>query len=260
MHAYVSLRRGGLCLLALRGGLRVGNLAANEVRLEPGLSVAVTPELELEVEAVVLPERVLAVAGLGRHTEILLAPVYSLVEGTTPRLVSTWIADALAWIWSDGESWRARTGQKPMVELGEGVILDVVAHRLTFLSVPTQEAGETVAPTKVGLFPPMRIVTRYDTVHIHRDRRPVVTLSGYPARIVSELGCVGVPLRWSALADQLWRGLDDRQLLRQRLDKNLKTLRDRLREGGVRPDLVRADGKGHYELLLMPGDELVDQT
>ncbi|NOY25286.1 MAG: FHA domain-containing protein [Oligoflexia bacterium] len=260
MHAYVSLRSGGLCLLALRGGLRMSGLPAQEARIEPGLRVAVAPDLELLVEHVELPPRVLGVAGLGRQVEVLQAPINSLIDDKGPTLVPSWIPTGLAWIWSDGEGWRARVGTQPIVELGEGSVLQAGTHRLSFVSLAADTASDQATLTREGLFPPMRIVTRYDTVHIHRDKWPVVSLSGFPARIVSELAAVAAPLHWSALAGQLWRREDDAIALRQRLDRNLVTLRGKLREGQVRPNLVRADGKGHYELLLLPGDELIDES
>ncbi len=260
MHAAVSLRRGGLWLLALRGGLRVAGLPAREVRVEPGLRVEVAPGLELIVDHVELPQRVLGVAGLGRQVEILQAPINTLIDEDGPVLQPSWTATGLAWIWSDGTGWRAQVGTQPIVELAEGTVLQAGAHRLSFVSLPADAAAQQAPSTHGGLFPPMCIVTRYDTVHIHRDNRPVVSLAGFPARIVSELAAVAAPLHWRALAGQLWRGVDNTVSLRQRLDRNLATLRARLRDGQVRPNLVQADGKGHYELLLLPGDELVDES
>ncbi len=53
--------------------------------------------------------------------------------------------------------------------------------------------------------------------------------------------------------------VSDPTLLRKRLDGALARLRTRLVAGGVRPDLVRSNGQGEFELLLEPGDVVEDQ-
>ena len=87
-----------------------------------------------------------------------------------------------------------------------------------------------------------------------------MTISGRPAHLLSlRVGFDG-PVGWEVAARELWRGVDDRIQLRQRWDRTLSKLRDRLREGKVRPDLIHADGTGNYELVLWDGDETVDHT
>lgn len=68
------------------------------------------------------------------------------------------------------------------------------------------------------------------------------------------------PVPWEVLAQELWGDEDDRHLLRRKLDVNLSRLRKKLRDAGIRSDLVRADGFGHFELFLMDGDKVEDRT
>jgi hypothetical protein len=119
------------------------------------------------------------------------------------------------------------------------------------IATPTAERSAILAP--------LRIVARYETVHIHRRDRPTVVLDGVQARLLSELVAFAVPVPWRALADELWPGVDDALLLRKRLDGALARLRVRLGEAGLRPDLVRSNGQGQFELLLEPGDAVEDQ-
>jgi hypothetical protein len=57
------------------------------------------------------------------------------------------------------------------------------------------------------------------------------------------------------VAQEIWRNLDNRGLLRKRWDKALNTLRRKFRDAHVRPNLIRTSG-GVCELLLLPGDTL----
>ncbi|MFT5686534.1 MAG: hypothetical protein ACI8RZ_007490 [Myxococcota bacterium] len=68
------------------------------------------------------------------------------------------------------------------------------------------------------------------------------------------------PTPWRMLAEQLWPGQQHSVLLRQRLDRCLVRLRLKLRRAGLRSDLVHASGSGDYELLLYPGDSLVEEA
>ena len=101
---------------------------------------------------------------------------------------------------------------------------------------------------------------RYDTVHIHRDAAPTLTLDGIIARIVSDLATAGVPMGWQVLSAELWPGEADLAILRRNWDAALARLRKKLREARIRADLVRADRSGNFELFLARGDRVDDQT
>jgi hypothetical protein len=81
-----------------------------------------------------------------------------------------------------------------------------------------------------------------------------------PARIVTELALIGVPVEWRTLAHMLWPGEEEDSILRARIDRTMTRLRKRLVELGVRKDLVRTDGGGRFELLLGPADRVRDDT
>ena len=59
------------------------------------------------------------------------------------------------------------------------------------------------------------------------------------------------PWSFQARTTSAWRKSWDRALAR---------LRERLREAGLREDLVRPDGRGNVELFLRPGDQVVDEA
>ena len=126
--------------------------------------------------------------------------------------------------------------------------------------VALARAGHDETRLKGRLHPPLRIVAQYDTVQLHREGATPLVLNGLPARIVSELVSFDGPASWEAVAGELWRGEDDRYALRRKWDVNLARLRRKLRDARVRPDLVKADGSGHFELLLYDGDTVEDRT
>ena len=122
-----------------------------------------------------------------------------------------------------------------------------------------ERGGQTPTRLDGALHPPLRIVARFDTVHIHVEGRPVVTFDGLHARILSELVAVGGPASWDVIAGEVWKeDADDRLQLRRRWDVSLARLRRKLREARVRPDLVRAGGTGQVELLLYEHDSVED--
>ena len=92
-------------------------------------------------------------------------------------------------------------------------------------------------------------------------KQPQLQLRRYShARILSELVALGGPAGWEVVAREVWPDEDDAWVLRKRWDVNLGRLRGRLREGGVRTDLVRAAGTGQVELVLRHNDTLEDRS
>ena len=259
-HAMVSLRGGALKLLSLRGMLAVDRVPARAVRLEPGLRVALAEGLEIEVEAVELPDQVLAISLADGRPRILTASVYSVLPGPPPRLEPRYQTDASGWLWSTEAGWRIQPGEGPVHALEAGSEWRLGDHRVQAVSLPRGEADVRSTRQSGSIFPPLKIIAWFDTVHLHRQGHPTLALSGKPAQLLSLLVSFSGPVGWEVAAGELWRKADDRVQLRQRWDRTLSKLRDRLREGRVRPDLVRADGTGNYELLLLDGDETIDQT
>jgi hypothetical protein len=120
-------------------------------------------------------------------------------------------------------------------------------------------AGLDATAMRGRVHAPLRVVARYDSVHLHREGQPMVVLSGVQARIFSELVAFDGPTEWEVVAREIWKETD-RHTLRRRWDVNLNRLRARLTREDVRPGLLNADGTGRIELVLLPDDTIDDQT
>lgn len=257
-HAMVSLREGELRLIALRGALAVEGRPVSEVALRTGLEIVLARGVTIEVGLVHLPEYVLAVEGAGIARQIL-PPVASVVAGAT-RLVAGHVEPALAWLWSTGASWRIRTADGDTRDLVPGSEIALGDRTLVVVAVPLGSAGQARTHAAGGAVTPLRIAANFDTVHIHREGVPVLALGGGHARILSELVALGGPAPWRVLAELMWPGETDLDLLRSRFDVTLSRLRRKLKEARVRTDLVHTDGAGQVELLLYPHDHVDDRT
>lgn len=256
-HAMVSLREGELHLIGLRGAFAVDGHPLGEVVLRDGLRIVLAPGVELAVLEVRLPPTVLGLQGAGLPPT-MLPGVCALVDGPL-RLCRGTRHDALATIWNDGEQWWVRGsggGERP---LEEGDVVPAGPHALTACAIALGTAGPGATLAR-SLSPPLEIVVRYDTVHVHRAGHAPVTLSGNQARLVSELAACRAPLDWVSLARLLWRDGAEPAQLRSRIDVVTSRIRRALRAHGVRVNLVRADGAGLIELLLYPEDTVRDET
>jgi hypothetical protein len=273
-HALVSLRGASFKLLSLRGRFAVDGQVVPEVELVPGLRVHLTRELFLEVDDLILPDEVLALTGDGLAPQVLHGVCHLRVD-PRPELLPGFAASADAFIWSDGLAWMMRLlptdVPHPLVgspaspgllqtPVSAGTAFSVKGRQFHFTTTTLGVANHAATLGLGGVDAPLHLIVRYDTVHIHRDGDSPVLLDGLSARIVSELAIVKVPLSWEALAKDLWPDEDDVLALRGRWDMALTRLRRKLRNHRVRPDLVRTDGTGNYELLLMRADTVTDQT
>lgn len=256
-HALVSLRGGDLVLLALRGRFAVGSQPLTEVVLKAGQSLLLARGLSLHVEAVVLPDHVLALEAEGLPRQ-LLSGVVALYAGDPPRLHRGHRPDADALLWDTGAGWRAQVGAHPPVAVVVGTTLLVAGRPFRAVAMPVERAGAAQTVVKGGVQAPLRIVSYFDTVHLHVEGQPAVQLRGQAARIVAELVSCGAPVSWQALARVLWPDLDAGSL-RRRWDVAVSKLRSRLRANGIRPDLISASGDGLFELLLYERDEVEDR-
>jgi hypothetical protein len=258
-HALVSLRSGALKLLALRGALAVDRRRVTEVDLAAGLTVHLARGVALHVLEVTLPSTLLA-ARLGDAAPALLTGSVQSIGGDPPGLTPGFREDARAHVWCTGEAWMVReVGGSPRSVEG-GLVIDVSGTPVRFVEVELARAGPASTVDAGRIHPALHLVARYQSVHIHRPGRPVVSLSGQPAVLVSELVAMDGPVDWLVLAKQIWRRHSRRDLLRKKLDATLLRLRKRLEAEDVRPDLVRADGTGRIELVLHDGDRVEDLT
>lgn len=256
-HALVSLRDGALVLLALRRILKVDGRELPQVTLATGQRIELVDGLSLTVEDVVLPEVVLAIEGSALGRRVLSGTAF-LCLGPPEELLPRYAPDARAHLWFTGGGWRARVDSGPPVDVAAGDTLAVGGQVFRFVEVRLREAERR--GTAVDRDGPLRIIARHVTVHIHRVGQPTCVLTGVPARIVSELAVMGVPVSWEAIAAEVWPDDDDRAAVRRRWDVHMGRLRARLREAGIRDSLVRTDGKGNLELVLEGGDVVEDQT
>lgn len=259
VHAYVSLRASQLVILALRGRVRCDGRDAPRLELRAGQRIELAQGVTIDVVEVQLPEQVLALEGDGVARQVLFG-VTSVVTRPTPHLVSGYLADAAALVWSDGLAWRVRIGGQRVRPLraGDAITVDGVALRALAVPGAGAEAVETV-PRASG--DRLRIVSLFDSVQIWREAasEPCL-LKGRPARLVSELLALGGPVRWEVLAQDLWNDGADSATLRHRLDITLMKARRQLVEAGVRRDLVTSHRNGWIELLLFPGDVADDRA
>lgn len=254
-HALISLRGRELKLLGLRGSFAVDGQPCDQVVLRAGQVIEPAPGLRLIVDEVRLPAEVLALEGDGLPRQLLTGTV-SITTRPELRLWPRYRDDAEAHVWDNGEQWRVRVGDGRARELVPGQRLVVGGRELRAVAVALADAGGPPTRLDGGLRPPLHVIARFDTVHVHVQGRLAVTLDGIAARIVSELAELGGPVAWDVLAGEIWKGDDDRGQLRGRWDVALTRLRRKLREARVRPDLVRTAGTGQVELLLYPEDTL----
>lgn len=262
-HAMVSLRAGVMVLLALRRRFYVeGDRLVSEAELEPGMLIKIVSDVELAVEDVVLPPTVVALAVGGRPGvrpyKEPLHNVASLVDGEH-LLQHSYVAGAKAHIWSTAGAWRLQLGDDPARDLKLGDHFQVDDAQFELCQVPLVNAA--IDPTFGHRPQTLELLTHYDTVHVHvHGSGHVLSVSGIAAKILSELAAIAAPVCWQALATEFWPAEEDRMLLRRKWDVSLSRLRRKLRDAGVRTNLVRADGHGHFELLLYPGDRVRDES
>lgn len=253
-HAMVSLRGRDVHLLGLRGRFAIDGRVVSDTVLRPGLEIVLAKGLSLHVAAVHVPDTLFAVRAPGVAEQVLVG-VSSLYGGVRPRVVAAWEADADDWIWPTGDGWLRGSTHPAAVQPGDawevgGVVFQAVAQHIQ---------GSVATVAEPGLATPITVHARWDTVHIARAGQAVVVISGHMARVISELVTVGAPLEWMTLARMLWED-DDRDQLRRRWDMHLHRLRAKLRLHDLRQDLLRADGSGLVEVVLGPGDVVVDET
>jgi hypothetical protein len=260
-HAMVSLRGEQLQLLRLRGGLWVDDRPVTEADLDPGLRVRLCQDVVLDVVDVELPSELLSLVPDHGGPVPLTGTVYSLATTDGDAIVARYVAGAAAYIWTTSTGLAlARTGE-PARLLAAGDTLTVGAFGFRVCSVPIEDAVGPATQFPGNVWLPMRIRARYDVVEIHVPGRPPVELHGVCAKIVSELVSVGGMESSDAVASAVCgAGRPDPVQLRKRLDKNLWTLRRKLEQAHLRPDLVRATGTGFLQLSLQDGDEVVDET
>lgn len=253
----VSLRGGELWLLALRRRLGVDGRSAGEVRLVPGLRIALAQDLEVEVVSVALPPVAMGLAAPGLPS-MTLPSVCSVWTRPELRITGRHEPDAPCAIWDTVDGWRRRIAgvTRPLVH---GEVFVVEGVELRAVEVPLSDAGTNATRVTGGVDPPLSIITSYETAQIQVGEAPPVILAGIHAKILSELAALRGPASWEVVAREIWPEEADVWVLRRRWDVSLGRLRARLRQGNVRGDLIRAVGTGQVELVLRQSDRLEDR-
>ncbi|TNE84800.1 MAG: FHA domain-containing protein [Deltaproteobacteria bacterium] len=253
-HAMVSNRGRELKLLSLRGKFRVDGEVLRDVVLAEGQTIELAPGVAIEVVEVLPPTELLALRAPGLGARII-AGVVSLTGGDQPAIQPGW-RPGTCQVWPTGDGWMRAHPEGPVL-VTDGATWEVEGARFSASFVehgavrPTEDGGQRAR---------LRVVAHYDTVHVHNlSQGTVLVVSGRPARLISELVIIGQPVDWHTLALELWGGAD-RDVLRRRWDMMLSRLRRKLRTGGIRSDLVFADGTGLVQLVLGAQDEVVDET
>ncbi|HEY8377490.1 MAG TPA: FHA domain-containing protein [Nannocystis sp.] len=262
-HAFISLRGRNLQILSLRRWIILDGERKSSLVLAPGQRIRLSQNVTLDVEAVELPDHVLVLYGDGQELCTLSESVYSIVtaqgEAAGYKLHPEFQPGAEAYIWGTSDGFSLRVGDRDPVDLSEGTSWELRGHKFSIRSRPLGEGA--LSTRSIGQNdPPMTIVARYDTVYIRMPNRPECVIAGLLARIVSELATIGRLVSWEAVAREIWGDGTDRAVMRQNWDRNLRRLRAQLREAGIRPDLVRPDGKGNVELYLLPQDQVIDES
>lgn len=259
-HALVSLRGRALRLLALRGEVLVDGAPEDEVELTEG-QVLKLGSTTLQVVVVTVPEDVLALRIDDGEPQELCAGVYSLVTRPTGELVPREDDAALARVWSTAEGWCLLTPDGKRENITPGRTWQLQGFTVAAVLISLDEAGRTATVGRAGLG--LTLVARHTSAHLLRHGREPVVVDGQPGRVLSELATMGASVDWTVVAHELWPDLDpkrDRDLLRRNWDRVMRRLRLKLREHGIREDLVRADGLGNLELVLQTGDRVRDET
>ena len=261
-HAMVSLRGDQLKLLGLRGRFALDDRPLSELILAAGQRIALARGYVIEVVDVVLPGAVLAISAPGLSRRVLCG-VCSLVLQPKPMLEPGHRPGAIARFWSRGPSWSVQVGESAPRRLQAGQLLQVGELQVQVQAVELAKAARSATRAAESVQAPLRVVARFDSVHLFRPGEPTLAIGGLPARILSELVAFAGPTNWAVVAGEVWRSRPEAnqpQLLRRRWDVTMSRLRAKLRQARIRPDLIRSDGSGNVELLLHPGDSVEDRT
>lgn len=249
-HAMLSLRRGALYLLALRGRFRVSGQPRAEVELAEGMVVELAEGLNLTVHAVELPDNLLGVEAEGLPAQALSGAT-SLLLKPAPHLRPGWLPEADAWLWNIDSDWRIQVRGGPPEPFWPGASVRV--GPIVLRAVPISLRAASVPRTQRDLAPSLHISACVSTVQVKVGGEQPVVIGGLPGRMLAEIVAIDGPVSWDVVAKELWRD-HDLAALRRRWDVSLSRLRAKLRGIGARDDLIVADGAGQVELVLREGD------
>jgi hypothetical protein len=260
-HAIVSLRGAELKLLGLRGRMSVDGKPRADVTLAPGVRVVLAGWFGITVVAVSLPEDLLAI--LPDDDALSPLAVYGVVSFFAPPhqpLMSGFFPEALAHAWTSGDKVILRDASgDASLDLDQRFEVGGCAYTLVATS---RAALEVVTTSDRGRFDTRLLITlHFDAAHVTVPDGRSVALDGLAARALSELHAIGQPVSWTALSAELWPELEaGGTVVRQRWDQLMTRTRMKLREAGIRSDLIRSSRHGLVELVLGPSDQVDDRS
>jgi len=260
MHAYVSLRGARLILVSLRGRLLVQGRVVPEVPLTEGTRVDFGSVFSVDVVSVVMASEVFVLSSLDdAMPDEVIQGVTSLLTTPVPFVTPGFHHDAAAILWSteDG-SIRMRLRGEPDRDLDPTGLFEVDGQRFAVRSEPVSRLEQPRTLDPKGERDRLRIAVFFDSVHVHCGSSSVA-IGGHSARIVSELAEIRRPVEWQSVAETIWPGVAP-ATQRSRWDQAIFRVRSKLREGNMRPDLIRSTHNGLFELYLQPGDTLKNRN
>jgi len=258
-HAMISFRNNKLWMLGLRGRIAEdGRHPSPEIELRPGLTIKLGPALRVYVESVVIPRKVLAMR-IGARTVALQSRIYSITTEPQLEVVPNNQPDASAQVWCAEGLWFFHPRGAPAVELAAGQTVEVDGVHII------EQSPEGIEETRFDGRDPLmererglQLTLNGDLVTIQGGERPL-DIAGKPAEVIVELAAYNdIPVHWQLIARAIWKDTEDKALLQGRWSQATRVIRLRLEEHGVRPDLVSKKGKGNWQLVLTPNDQLID--
>lgn len=270
-HALVSLRGTELRLLALRGRMSVNGKPVTDVRLTVGLRIVLAGCYPLEVCAVRLPEEVLAVIDPTSDEPFPAIGVVAFFPDSTNPVRHGFDPVAAAHLWASGERATLRFNDPSSLEdpapphdleLVSGDSFSVAGITYALSTVDIRSLGIDATVDTGHREGALTLQLLYDTARVTGAHGRTCTLDGMRARTIAELHAIGQPVAWQELVRILWGeapGANDAQA-RQRWDQLLSRIRNKLREAGIRSDLVRSVRPNLVELFLGPDDLVVDAS
>lgn len=255
-HALLVQRRQRLTLLALRGRVSLDGKPKTQIVLEPGQRLLFAGWLAVDVAEVFVPATLLALSCRRADGSVANVPLHQVITigrdgAATPRFDP----DGAAYLVSSEDGPRLFTPSFEGRSLAPGERFSVAAHDFELAALPTAALDDQQTADRGVFEMSLELRLYFDTVHVVADTGQVAVLDGAAARVVSELAEIGAPIAWNELAAVVWdRAVDPGA--RHRWDQLMVRLRTKLRQAGIRTDLVRATHGGLVELLLGPRDRI----
>lgn len=252
-HAMLSLRDRHLQLIALRGRFRHEGKVLTEMRLTQGVEVELAHDVTLVCEHVEMPRALLGLL-IDGELEITLTHTMTLYADGVATIKRGYASDGDAIFWSNGSSWRMRTGDAPARTIRAGDRISIGQTELDVIAIPLERA--THARTRDTLRAPLRFHPHRTCVEVHPEGGETMLVSGVPGKILASLLRRDLTASWQEIIADVWpEDASTLSALRRRFDAGLRRLRDHLKV--VLPeheDLIKLDGTGIVILHLSPQD------